>query len=174
MTFQRYLRPADYTLVMKLEDLASKAVFLHEEKIRVPDMEQLADIPSDLDTESMRLFEEAGEAVGGDETAIRLVAPPGDLHSGFERFDTLLSGQNIERVVFYLDSKAAVTKNHPPFNVEIDLGPYPRMHLLRAEAKDAMGNVVADDIMSTYAMPMFSRTGTARSGPTAPPMFTSV
>jgi Ca-activated chloride channel family protein len=93
----------------------------------------------------MKLFEEATQAVGGENTSIRLVAPPGDLHSGFERFDTLLSGQSIDRVVFYLDAKAAVTKNKPPFNVEIDLGPYPRMHMLRAEAQDADGRVVAED-----------------------------
>jgi Ca-activated chloride channel family protein len=145
MAFQRYLRPGDYMLVVKLEDLASKAVFVHEEKIKVPDMEEPAPVKSDLDAETMRLFEEATKAVGGESTAIRLVAPPGDLHSGFERFDTLLSGSSIDRVVFYLDSKAAVTKNRPPFNVEIDLGPYPRMHLLRAEAQDADGQVVAQD-----------------------------
>ena len=131
--------------MIKLEDLTSKAVFLHEETIRVPDMEELAEVKSDLDAESLRLFEEAAKAVGGENTAIRLVAPPGDLHSGFERFDTLLSGPDIDRVVFYLDSKAAVTKNRPPFNVEIDLGPFPRMHMLRAEAQDAQGNVVAED-----------------------------
>ncbi len=145
MAFQRYLRPSDYTLVIKLEDLASKAVFLHEETIRVPDMEKLADVKSDLDAESMRLFEEAAKAVGGENAAIRLVAPPGDLHSGFERFDTLLSGPDIDRVAFFLDSKPAVTKNRPPFNVEIDLGPFPRMHLLRAEAQDAQGHIVAQD-----------------------------
>jgi Ca-activated chloride channel family protein len=145
MAFQRYLRPGDYTIILKLVDLASKAVFLHEQPVRVPRMEELAAVPSDLDNETMRLFQEAAEAVGGDEAAIRLVPPPGDLHSGFVRFDTLLSGSDIARVVFYLDSKEAVTKNKPPFNVEIDLGPYPRARTLRAEALDAAGNVVADD-----------------------------
>jgi VWFA-related protein len=144
MAFQRYLRPGDYTLILKLQDLASKAVFVHEEKIRVPRMEELAAVPDDLDTETMRIFAEANQAVGGDTAAIRLVAPPGDLHSGFVRFDTLLSG-DVDHVVFYLDSKAAVTKNRPPFNVEIDLGPYPRARILRAEALDAAGQVVAED-----------------------------
>jgi Ca-activated chloride channel family protein len=145
MAFQRYLRPGDYTLVLKLQDLASKAVFLHESTLRVPKMEELAAVPNDLDSETMRLFQEANEAIGGEETAIRLVAPPGDLHSGFVRFDTLLNGDQIDHVVFYLDAKAAVTKNRPPFNVEIDLGPYPRVRNLRAEALDAGGRVVAED-----------------------------
>jgi hypothetical protein len=35
-------------------------------------------------------------------------------------------------------------------------------------------NVVAEDMTSTHAMPTFSRTGMARIGPTAPPMFTRV
>ena len=151
MAFQRYLRPGDYTLVIKLQDLTSKAVFLRRETLKVPDMEREIEVKSDLDAETMRLFEEAAKAVGGESTAIRLVAPPGDLHSGFERFDTLLSGSDIERVVFYLDSKTAVTKNRPPFNVEIDLGPFPRMHTLRAEAQDAEGNVVAEDELALNA-----------------------
>jgi Ca-activated chloride channel family protein len=145
MAFQRYLRPGQYTLILKLQDLTSKAVFLHEQVITVPQMEELAQVPSDLDSETMRLFQEASEAVGGDSTAIRLVPPPGELHSGFVRFDTLLSGDEIDHVVFYLDDKTAVTKNRPPFNVEIDLGPFPRLRNLRAEAFDVAGNVVASD-----------------------------
>ena len=145
MAFQRYLRPGEYTLILKLQDLASKAVFLDERTIAVPRMEELALVPDDLDSETMRLFREATEAVAGDATAIRLVPPPGDLYSGFVRFDTLLSGSDVQRVVFYLDSKAAVTKNRPPFNVEIDLGPYPRLRILRAEALDGDGRVVAAD-----------------------------
>jgi len=145
MAFQRYLRPGEYLLILKLQDLASKAVYRYEQPVTVPVMEELAQVPNDLDSESMRLFQEATEAIGGETTALRLVAPPGDLHSGFVRFDTLLSGDEIQRVVFYLDQKTTVTKNRPPFNVEIDLGPYPRLHRLRAEAIDGAGNVVADD-----------------------------
>ena len=101
-------------------------------------------VPNDLDTETMRIFEEANEAVGGAGTAIRLVAPPGKIHSGFVRFDTLLSGDEIDHVVFYLDAKAAVTKNRPPFNVEIDLGPYPQLRS-SAPRVSTPGQVVADD-----------------------------
>ena len=146
MAFQRYLRPGDYTLVIKLEDLASKAVFLHEENDHAcPTWSRSREVKSDLDSRDHAAVRGGGQGRGRGGTAIRLVAPPGDLHSGFERFDTLLSARDIERVVFYLDSKAAVTKNRPPFNVEIDLGPFPRMHTLRAEAQDAEGNVVAED-----------------------------
>ena len=145
MAFQRYLRPADYTLIVKLEDLTSKAVFLSEKTLTVPEMDILADIPDDRDNESMRLFKEATEAVGNAETAIRIVAPRGELHSGFLRFETLISGSEIEKVVFYLDDNKVVQKNRPPFSVELDLGPFPRLRDLRVEALDAEGLVAAED-----------------------------
>jgi Ca-activated chloride channel family protein len=145
MAFQRYLRPGDYSIIFKVEDLARDAYFSHEQQLAVPRMEKLADIRDDRDSESMILFREAAEAVGSEETAIRLVPPPGELHSGFVRFDTLSSGGEIEKVVFFLDDRAAVTKNRPPYNVEIDLGPFPRTRSLRAAAMNDEGRVVAED-----------------------------
>ncbi|MEE2775522.1 MAG: VWA domain-containing protein [Acidobacteriota bacterium] len=145
MAYQRYLRPGPYVLIHKVHDLNGNAFFIHEAEIDVPRMEEIAEIPDDRDNETMQLFREASEAVGSEETAIRLVAPPGDLHQGFVRFDTLTSGSNIERVVFSLDERTTVTRNNPPWNVEIDLGPFPRLRNLRASALDADGKVVAED-----------------------------
>lgn len=147
MAFQRYLRPGEYTIILKLRDLASEAICLHEKTVQVPRLDELAEVPDDLDSETMRLFREATEAVGGDEAAIRIVAPPGELHSGFVRFDTLTSGTGVDRVVFFLDDKARVTKTTPPFNVELDLGPYPRLRNLRVEALDADGRLIAEDAL---------------------------
>ena len=62
--------------------------------------------------------------------------------TGFVRFDTLVTGDEIDHVVFDLDAKAAVTKNRPPFSVELDLGPSARPQPAR-QALDAAGQVVA-------------------------------
>ena len=145
MAFQRYLRPGEYTLILKLEDLNSKAFFRHEEDLSVPQLEHMATIASRQDSESMALFREATEAVGGDQVAIRIVPPLGDLQSGQIRFDTLASGSEIAKVTFVLDDKPILTKNRPPFNVEIDLGPFPRLRKLRVEAQDENGILLAED-----------------------------
>src|SRR5215472_132509 len=61
------------------------------------------------------------------------------------RFDTLITGQNIEKVTFALDGKPLLTKRKPPFSVELDLGSLPRPHHLTATAYDAAGQQVASD-----------------------------
>jgi Ca-activated chloride channel family protein len=79
------------------------------------------------------------------ETTVRIIPPPGDLFTGFIRFDTLATGSDIDRVAFFLDGKPVLTKTHPPFNVELDLGPFPRLRPLRVEALNESGEVVAAD-----------------------------
>ena len=46
--------------------------------------------------------------------------------------------------------------------------------LKNSSVATSRSSVVPEDITRTYAMPNVSRTGTARNGPTAPPMFTSM
>ncbi len=145
LAFQRYLRPGDYTLILKLEDLNSHAFFRHETKLTVPLLDEMALVEDDQDNESMALFREATAVIGSDETAIRLVPPLGSLHSGQMRFDAIPSGDEITKVSFVLDERPILTKNRPPFNVEIDLGPFPRLRKLRVEAFDRAGRVVAED-----------------------------
>lgn len=145
LAFQRLLRPGSYRLLLKLQDLNSKAFFSDERTLEVPDQTELAVVRNDQDSESMALFREATEAVGSDRTAIRIVPPLGELHSGQLRFDTLVSGSEITSVGFILDEKPILVKNRPPYNVEIDLGPFPRLRTLRVEARDRNDRVVAED-----------------------------
>ena len=145
LAFQRFLRPGDYRLVLKLEDLNAHSYFGHEVDLVVPLQDELAVVRDDQDNESMALFREAIAAVGQDHTAIRIVPPLGTLLSGRLRFDTLASGTDIDSVTFFLDDREILTKNNPPYNVEIDLGPFPRLRRLRAEAHDGDDATVAED-----------------------------
>ena len=145
LAFQRFLRPGDYRVVLKLEDLNAQSYFRHEVDLVVPLQEDLATIRDDLDNESIALFREATATISQEHTAIRIVPPIGNLHSGRLRFDTLASGGDIDDVTFFLDGREILTKNHPPYNVEIDLGPFPRVRKLRAVAHDGNGLTVAED-----------------------------
>ena len=145
LAFQRYLRPGDYRLILKLEDLNAQSFFRHELEVVVPRQDELARVRDDQDNESMALFREASAAIDREHTAIRIVPPLGDLHSGRQRFDTLASGAEIADVTFFLDDREILTKNRPPYNVEIDLGPFPRLRRLSAIAHDAEGKRVAED-----------------------------
>ncbi len=145
--FQRYLRPGDYRLILKLEDLNGAAVARIERDISVPAVEELIaeDRSEDADPETSALFAEATAAITTGETSVQILPPPGTLHTGFVRIDTLAVGPDIDHVAFYLDDRLVMTKNRPPFNVELDLGELPQAHSVRVVAFDAAGRDVARD-----------------------------
>jgi len=145
LAFQRYLRPGEYRWVLKLEDLNSERASQIEREIEVPAMEEFVEVETWKDPETAKLFAEATEAIESGETGIRIIPPQGNLQTGFTRFDTLVSGDEIDKVVFYLDDKQILTKNRPPWNVEIDLGAYPDLRTLRVEGLSAEGAEVAGD-----------------------------
>ncbi|MDY7095315.1 MAG: GWxTD domain-containing protein, partial [Acidobacteriota bacterium] len=134
LAFQRYLRPGTYRILLKLEDTNQQAFFRYEAEMTVPQLEDTYELAVRVDPESAELFAEATAAVTEGETSIKIIQPRLDLLTGFTRFDTLALGDEIEKVVFLLNGQEVLTKNRPPYNVEIDLGPFPRLHELRVEA----------------------------------------
>ena len=60
-----------------------------------------------------------------------------------QRFDTLTTGTEIEKVTFSLDGKPVLTKKAPPYSVELDLGNVPRTRTLAVAAYDAAGDEIA-------------------------------
>ncbi len=151
MIFERTLRPGDYTMALKLEDLNGKRFFREERPLAVPQMAKDLPPPPPADAESARLLAEANAAITTGERTIQLVEPPGDLHTGMLRFETLTTGPGIEKVTFELDGKPVLTKRKPPYSVELDLGSLPRTHELAAVAFDGGGQEVARDAMTLNA-----------------------
>jgi Ca-activated chloride channel homolog len=145
--FQRYLRPGEYTLIVKLEDINSHKAFRAERKLDVPAVDKIAPgpPPNDIDAATAKLLEEANAAISNGETTVKLIPPHGELQTGMMRFDTLTTGNNIESVTFSLDGKPVLTKKKPPFSVELDLGPLPRPRQLAVAAYDKAGKQVASD-----------------------------
>jgi len=97
---------------------------------------------------------EADAALSGQRTGLRLIAPSGSLLIGHVRFPVRVeqapdapAAERIERVTFTLDGKPLLTRNHPPFDLTLDLGTVPRPRKLRAEGLDGTGAVVARDEM---------------------------
>jgi Ca-activated chloride channel homolog len=150
LVFQRPLRPGEYTLVVKLEDMASGRFFRSERPLSVPRVENDLPPPPPSDPETARLLREANDALAKGETVVKLLQPFGELQTGMNRFDTLTSG-DIVQVTFALDGKPVLTKRKPPFSVELDLGSLPKPRTLAATAFDASGRQVAHDEMLVNA-----------------------
>ncbi|HXM71463.1 MAG TPA: VWA domain-containing protein, partial [Thermoanaerobaculia bacterium] len=145
LVVQRPLRPGEYTLIVKLEDLNSQKLCRIKEELTVPHVEKEVPPPPPADPESARLLAEANAAIGTGENTLKLIAPRGELQTGMMRFDTLVTGHGVVRVTFSLDGKPILTKVKPPYSVELDLGHLPRSRTLLATAFDTTGNQVASD-----------------------------
>src|SRR5436305_4918966 len=146
LVFQRFLRPGDYLMIVKVEDINSNKAYREERTITVPATDRIAPIvqQSDPDSASSRILQEANAALLTGDTTLKLVRPFGELQTGMQRFDTLSRG-DFDKVTFSLDAKAVLTKRKPPYSVELDLSALPRPRKLAATAYDKAGNQVAGD-----------------------------
>jgi Ca-activated chloride channel homolog len=156
LAFERPLRPGDYTLVVKVEDVNSGKLFRDERPLAVPEVDRVmtaAMTPpaSPEAAEVSRVLAEANAALRSGETTIQLIPPPGQLQTGMQRFDTLSTGMDIARVTFLLDGKPVLTKKAPPYSVELDLGKVPRTRMLAVTAHDAAGELLASDELQLNA-----------------------
>jgi Ca-activated chloride channel family protein len=144
LLFERKLRPGDYQLILKLEDLNSKKVHRVLEQIEVPYVEGRMPVQPD-DPETARMLAEANAAIYSGDNIVQIVPPTGNLLAGLVRFNTQVTGPDIAEVEFSFDGKSLFRKRTPPYSVELDLGNLPRMRTLSAVARDAEGNEVARD-----------------------------
>lgn len=159
---QRYLRPGEYELILKVEDLGSKRVFRQQMDLQVPVFDpavhRVAVAPptapvsaapeASADGEPVvftsRLAEANATISTGDHT-IKIMALPDTLATGNLRVSARTRGDGIAKVAFELNGVEKLRKTRPPYSVELDLGNKPRFHTLRALALDNEGDVLAVD-----------------------------
>jgi Ca-activated chloride channel family protein len=128
---ERELHPGKYHLRLKVQDANSKHAAMREIDFEVPVPELAPEAPPDLKAEdTIRRVAQA------EEPTLALQAPEGEGVTGVQRF-TALAGPKVAKVQFLLDGRPVLTKNRPPFEVELDLGPLPRLASVVAVALDA-------------------------------------
>jgi len=161
---QRYLRPGEYRLIVKVEDVGSQRVFREERDLVVPvydpavhsvasasepvEAEAADKEPAEGDetavTYETRLAEANATIATGDQS-IKIMSLPDLLTVGKLRVVARTLGEGIARVAFELDGVEKLRKSKPPYSVELDLGPAPRFHTLKAIALDEDGRRLAVD-----------------------------
>ncbi len=136
LMFERRLRPGDYQLRVKVDDLNSARLYGESLDIEVPLLERQT--KHDEDTE--QILDEAEEIIAADVPTVEIVPPIGEMQTGLTRFETLATGQrNIAEVRFALDGRVVMQKRRAPYSVELDLGSVPQKHVLRVSAHDKAG-----------------------------------
>lgn len=137
VSFERHLRPGDYTMVLKLEDLGSRRAFGDRIALAVPRIEEDVAGPGESGA--------AGADAGAERARVRIVPPRQEVLTGAARFEAEVAGEAVRSVEFLLDDRSVLTKTRPPFSVELALGAVPRRHVLRAIARGAGGTELATD-----------------------------
>lgn len=143
LVFQRYLRPGEYTLMVRVEDLGSGAYHRSEQVLEVPKVDEAP--PPPMNARTAALVEEANRALRTGEVTVQIPPFLGTWQTGMVRIDAVTTGDGIDRASFFLDDQPILTKRRPPWNVELDLGDVPRSRVLRVELYDAAGKVLASD-----------------------------
>ena len=132
---ERELRPGKYKLRLKVQDTHSDRAGVQEAEFEVP-MPTVSTSPGAMAAEAV-----VKELAATQRAVLSLQGPEGEGVSGVQRF-TALAGPGVARVEFFLDGRSILAKNRPPFEVELDLGPLPRLASVVAVASDAAGREV--------------------------------
>jgi Ca-activated chloride channel homolog len=156
LVVQRRLRPGQYRLVLRVEDVAGAAFFRHEETLQVPSQpaSPTPDPPaSPVAVAAPAVLAEADAAVGSSDVTLELLSPAPGLRTGKLRVEAKVGGTGVARVAFLLDGKPVLKKATPPWSVEIALGDAPRVFRLEAQAESTEGRVLARDELPLNAGP---------------------
>jgi VWFA-related protein len=127
---ERELRPGKYHLRMKVQDVNSAHAALRDLDFEVP----VPVLPT-LPVADAKAEEAVDRVARAQEPALALQGPEGEGVTGVQRV-TALVGPKVAKVQFLLDGRPIMTKNRPPFEVDLDLGPLPRLASIVAVALD--------------------------------------
>ncbi|MBW3565372.1 MAG: VWA domain-containing protein [Acidobacteria bacterium] len=143
-SFERILAPDDYTYQIVAKEKRG-TTFVSRGEIEVPYIPAAESPESGWDgqrNERIALYEQEYRA---GETRVRLIPPgPGFLY-GPQRFDTVVTGDDVAAVEFELDGKKVMTRRQPPYTLELNLGELPTMRKVRVTARDDSGRIIAGD-----------------------------
>jgi VWFA-related protein len=147
----RLIRPGNYHLRVKVEDVHSKHGAVGEKDISVialnfPKEALEAYVDPAVAAIEAELGVSDGEAEEEEEEQplLRLVGPEGDAVSGLCRFEAI-AREEVARVTFLLDNESILTKNRPPFDIDLDLGPLPKLTTVTVVGYDSSGEEIARD-----------------------------
>lgn len=162
--YNRLLRPQDYQSRIKVVDVNSGAEIVLENTIDVPQVFPTP-VQQQAQTVANATVEQIRANLGTD--SLRIAPMSEDALSGLQKIETILTGNAIKAVEFWLDGKKIAVRRSPPFTLDLDFGNVPQMHRVRAVGLDAAGNpLTGDDItLNTGTDPFRVRITSPRVAP---------
>ncbi|HVT43133.1 MAG TPA: VWA domain-containing protein [Thermoanaerobaculia bacterium] len=144
IVIERFLRPAGYVSRIKIIDANSGAEAIVEATLDVPAVQEDPALAARKADGAETIARIQSNFIEG-ESRLRLVPLPNDLLTGLHHIDTIVTGEEIKSVEFYLDGKKIMVKRSPPFALNLDLGEVPQARRVRAVGLDANQKIVSGD-----------------------------
>ncbi|MBW3670442.1 MAG: VWA domain-containing protein, partial [Acidobacteria bacterium] len=135
---ERPLRQGKWELRMKVMNPESGAEAVVSHVVDVPSPRTVPETAEKAPTEQ---FTQESRSV------IRLLPPDKSILTGLQSFVAIPAGKDVAGVEFYLDGTKIMRKMQPPFSLELDLGPVPRPHTVRAVALNRRREPLDEDVL---------------------------
>ncbi|HVT59083.1 MAG TPA: VWA domain-containing protein [Thermoanaerobaculia bacterium] len=146
LVLDRPLRPQrPFVLRLKIKDDASGAVAWLARGFFVPAHPIAAPLPQMAAGATARDLAAAQQLALHARDTVMLVPPEDDVVFGLWRAEALVTGDQIAKVVFYVDGKMQLTRSARPYSVEVRLARLPLEQVVRAEGYDPNGQLIAAD-----------------------------
>jgi Ca-activated chloride channel homolog len=158
-SFLRALAPGSYHIALSVGDTGKRVEARTAIDIDVPELSvafrpemasgEIATLPSAEAVVLAAPPEPEGVGPGlaaeaASEPRVRILPPDRDTPIGLLRLTAEVKPP-VEKVEFYLDDQLLVSRNRPPYTVEVDLGKIPRKQTVRAVGYDAGGRLIDED-----------------------------
>ncbi|HKR65013.1 MAG TPA: VWA domain-containing protein [Thermoanaerobaculia bacterium] len=163
IVIDRMLRPATYTARVKISDASSGAEAILEREIVVPEVKV-----ERKPTEESAMLNVIQEELQSTRARVRIVPmPDSEVTSGVQTIQTLVSGQGIKGIEFWLDGKKVATRRAPPYTLDLDFGTVPRARKVRVVAIDSHDQAITGDeiVVNTGTDPFRVRIVSPRIAP---------
>jgi Ca-activated chloride channel family protein len=160
IVIDRFLRPADYRARVKITDAASNAQTILETDLCVPEIEA----PATAESQTLDVIREEMQSA---RASLRIIPLSEEVMSGLQTIHTMLSGNGIVSVEFWLDGKKVATRRGPPYSLDLDFGTMPRSRRIRAVGLDSHDQPVTGDeiVINTGTDPFRVRIASPRIAP---------
>ncbi len=143
----RFVRPGDYKARIKITDAHSSAEVIVEKDITVPEIFPTPEEEKQKAAGTATVAQLKDDITSG-ETRLRIIPLAEELLSGIQKIETMVVGNNVKGVEFYLNGKKIAIKRTPPYTLDLDFGIVPMVHKIKAVAIDEKGQpITGDDIV---------------------------
>ncbi|HEX6084869.1 MAG TPA: VWA domain-containing protein [Thermoanaerobaculia bacterium] len=153
IVIDRLLRPGDYVSRIKVTDANTGAEAVIESTLQVPEIFTPAAAPEAVVASAEpslppRDIAEIKNDFVTQETRLRIVPPDDEIVSGIQTIETMVTGNDIRGVEFWLDGRKIAVRRAPPYALDFDFGIVPQMRRIRAVALNEKNEpITGDDIV---------------------------